>query len=140
MKSIYPSNWRQSHIGLIFLRVVISIIIFSHGFHRFTFDGSEPFGQWLTEQGFPAGFYLAWTVTLFELAGAVLLALGIKKLPICLAFIGVYSVGLVMVHLPHGWFVVGSGSNGIEYSVLIIASLICIAWPQKSNNSWSSQR
>lgn len=38
-----------------------------------------------------------------------------------------------MVHLPHGWFVVGSGSNGIEYSLLIIASLVAISWPQLSN-------
>ena len=32
-----------------------------------------------------------------------------------------------MVHAPNGWFVVGAGRNGAEYSVLIIASLVAVA-------------
>jgi putative oxidoreductase len=31
-----------------------------------------------------------------------------------------------MVHAPEGWFVVGLGRNGAEYSVLLIACLMCV--------------
>src|SRR5690606_41102075 len=35
----------------------------------------------------------------------------------------VIASGIVMVHLPQGWFTVGHGSGGMEYSVLILAVL-----------------
>ena len=33
---------------------------------------------------------------------------------------------IVLVHAPAGWFVVGLGRNGAEYSVLLIACLLCV--------------
>ena len=33
-----------------------------------------------------------------------------------------------MVHWKEGWFVVGAGRNGMEYSALLIASLLAIAY------------
>ena len=39
-----------------------------------------------------------------------------------------------MVHMPAGWFVVGLGRNGMEYSVLLIACLAMLAyvhWPRR---------
>ena len=35
---------------------------------------------------------------------------------------------MILVHLPAGWFVVGGGRNGMEYSVLLIVALLGIAW------------
>ncbi len=35
-------------------------------------------------------------------------------------------MGIVLVHAPAGWFVVGHGRNGMEYSVLLIAALLCV--------------
>ena len=37
-------------------------------------------------------------------------------------------MGIVLVHAPSGWFVVGGGRNGMEYSVLLIAVLLAQAW------------
>ena len=34
------------------------------------------------------------------------------------------ATGIALVHAPAGWFVVGLGRNGVEYSVLI---LFCLA-------------
>ncbi|GLX77316.1 hypothetical protein tinsulaeT_06560 [Thalassotalea insulae] len=116
--------------AFIILRFIVAIIIASHGWHRLLSGGYEPFGQWLTGRGFPFGLALAWGVTLVEVLGSPILAWG-KKLPyLCNMYIGIYFTGLVLVHWQHGWFVVGSGSNGIEYSVLLIAALICIGYPQ----------
>ena len=120
----------REELSFFFLRCVTGIIIASHGWHRLFTGGYEPFGGWLTGEGFPFGFELALGITLFEILGSLFLIAG-KKLPyICAAFIIVYFAGLILVHLPNGWFVVGSGSNGIEYSVLLITSLFCIGYPK----------
>jgi len=34
----------------------------------------------------------------------------------------------VLVHYPDGWFVVGAGRNGMEYSMMLLAGLIAVAW------------
>ena len=44
-----------------------------------------------------------------------------------MAALTVYESGLVF-HFPEGWFVVGAGRNGMEYSVLLIAVLAALAW------------
>jgi len=120
----------REEFSLLFLRSITGIIIASHGWHRLLTGGYEPFGGWLTSEGFPFGLSIALAITLFEIIGAVFLVAG-KKLPyICTIYILIYLTGLILVHLPHGWFVVGSGSNGIEYSVLLIASLFCIGYPE----------
>jgi len=130
----------KEELAFIVLRVMVAIIIATHGWHRFLSGGYEPFGGWLSSQGFPFGLAIAWGITLFEIVGSPLLALG-KKLPyLCATYIVIYLTGVFMVHLPNGWFVVGSGTNGVEYSLLLIVSLFCIGYPQykKSNNSISS--
>lgn len=112
------------------LRLALSIIIASHGWHRLITGGYEPFGQWLESQGLPLGFALALFITLFEVVGSLILAWGKGLAGLCTIYIAIYFSGLVMVHWPQGWFVVGSGRNGIEYSVLIIAALLSIALPE----------
>jgi len=120
----------REELSFLLLRIITGIIIASHGWHRLLTGGYEPFGGWLTSQGLPFGLGLASGITFFEIIGSLFLVAG-KKLPyICTIFILIYLSGLILVHLPHGWFVVGSGSNGIEYSVLLIASLFCIGYPE----------
>jgi uncharacterized membrane protein YphA (DoxX/SURF4 family) len=34
------------------------------------------------------------------------------------------AAGIALVHWPAGWFVVGAGRNGMEYSILLI---LCLA-------------
>ncbi len=43
-----------------------------------------------------------------------------------LAYAFLYLMGIVMVHAQDGWFVVGKGRNGAEYSVLLIVALLCV--------------
>ncbi|NQZ89557.1 MAG: DoxX family protein [Colwellia sp.] len=120
----------REELSFFLLRCITGVIIASHGWHRLLTGGYEPFGGWLTGEGFPFGLWIALGITLFEIIGSVFLVAG-KKLPyICTTYILIYFTGLILVHLPHGWFVVGSGSNGIEYSVLLIASLFCIGYPE----------
>lgn len=53
-------------------------------------------------------------------------------LPLCLLYSAIYAMGIALVHAPAGWFVVGLGRNGAEYSVLLIVVLLCVGWQSAS--------
>lgn len=112
--------------AIIILRVVMGIIFVTHGIARL-YHGSVPdFGNYLNSQGLMIGVPLAWIITIGELVSGSLLAVGIK-VRYCAAFHGlIIASGLLMVHLPNGWFVVGHGSGGVEYSVLILAVVLVL--------------
>jgi putative oxidoreductase len=116
----------RNRVGWIVLRVTLAGLIAAHGWYRLLTGGSQGFGGWLASQGIPFGLYVAWAITLIEVAGSALLALGIAVFPITTILAPIYLAGIVMVHAPAGWFVVGAGRNGAEYSVLLIVCLICV--------------
>lgn len=86
------------------------------------------FGAWLDSLGFPFGLGIAWGVTLAEILGTPLLALRRFVFPLCCIYMAIYATGLVLVQWPAGWFVVGLGRNGMEYSVLLLVCLAAVAW------------
>jgi len=43
--------------------------------------------------------------------------------------------GIALAHFPDGWFVVGGGRNGMEYSVLLILCLVVIVLDQRRQNA-----
>jgi putative oxidoreductase len=110
------------------LRLVVSGLIAAHGWARWLAGGVEPFGTWLDSQGFPFGLGIAVGITVLEIIGTPLLALGRFTRYLSLAYAAIYIVGIVLVHAPAGWFVVGLGRNGMEYSVLLIVCLLGLAW------------
>src|SRR5262245_4982957 len=118
----------RSQLAWLVLRLVLAGLVAAHGYYRLLTGGSSGFGQWLTSQGVPFGLVVAWAVTLSEVVGSVLLALGLWVFPVTLLLSAIYVVGIAMVHAPNGWFVVGAGRNGVEYSVLLIATLLCVGF------------
>lgn len=108
------------------LRVLLAGLIAAHGWARLLAGGVAPFGKFLDAQGFPGGFYFAALVTAIEIFGSIALALGRAVAPLCALFAFIYIMGIVLVHAKAGWFVVGLGRNGAEYSVLLIACLIAV--------------
>ena len=103
-------------------------MIAAHGWARMLADAIMPFGDYLGGQGFPLGHLTAWGITVFEIVGTILIMVGSRYTSyICGVFAAIYGAGIVLVHAPDGWFVVGLGRNGMEYSVLLIASLALIA-------------
>jgi putative oxidoreductase len=114
--------------SLTVLRWLLAGLIAIHGWFRFLSGGYAPFGEFLTLQGFPLGGWIAIAVTAYEIIGTPLLAMGRAVLPLCLGYVGIYLMGIALVHYPAGWFVVGAGRNGMEYSVLLIACLLLVAW------------
>ncbi len=114
--------------ALIFLRVILAALLFVHGAARIAYGTVDDFGGFLGSQGFPLGFYLAWGITLYEIVGSVLLAAGFYTWIIALIFALHLVDGIWLVHWKEGWFVVGAGRNGMEYSVLLIACFLTVAY------------
>lgn len=116
--------------SLSIVRVALAILIFIHGaFRAFHWDPNVTgFGQWLSSLGFPEGFYWAAAVTIYELIAPLFILARRFVTVACLGHIGIIALGAVLVHYPAGWFVVGAGRNGMEYSVLLLVGLIAVAW------------
>ncbi len=107
-------------------RVVLSLLLIIHGVVRLSVGGALHFGTYLEGEGIPAGTIIAYLLTFFEIVGGCLLALRVYAKWIVPVFLLEIILGLIMVHAKEGWFVVGYGRNGSEYSVLIIISLVLI--------------
>lgn len=116
----------RSILGWTAIRLALAMLIAAHGWARFLAGGVVPFGEWLNGLGIPFGLGIAVFITVFEVVGSALLALRIIVLPLTLVFAFIYAMGIVLVHAPEGWFVVGLGRNGAEYSVLLIVCLLCV--------------
>ena len=114
--------------ALTLIRVVLAAVMFAHGAARISAGTVGGFGEFLGSQGIPFGFYVAWGITLFEIIGSVLLAAGFYTWIIALIFALQLAVGIALVHYKEGWFVVGHGRNGMEFSAVLIASLLAIAY------------
>lgn len=112
---------------LVFLRMLSAALLFVHGAARAINNGVAPFGEFLAQQGLPLGSAIAWGITIFELTGTVALAAGRYIVPSCAILILELAAGIALVHARAGWFVVGAGRNGVEYSVLLIGVLLAVA-------------
>lgn len=117
---LYPSH------APIVLRIALAIIFASHGLTRLLMERITPFGAALDSWGFPYGIAWAWGVTAFEIIAAVLLIANRQVRLVCLLLIVEMITGIIFVHWKHGWFVVGHGQNGMEYSVMLIAGLLAL--------------
>ena len=110
--------------GVTILRAAVAAIFVIHGIARARLGIVGDFGGFLTATGFPAGVAIAWLLTIVEIAGGLALAAGLAVRPLAAWFAVQILAGIALVHGPAGWFVVGAGRNGAEYSALI---LVCLA-------------
>lgn len=129
------STSQHTHQGLLIIRVALSILLLIHGITRAYLGTVGGFGEFLTGNGIPLGLAVAWFVTIFELTASLVMASGRFVTPIACVFMSIYACGIWLVHWSQGWFVVGAGRGGMEYSVLIIACLAGLAWAHRSDFS-----
>lgn len=117
---------RRVAVGLTVLRMALASVFVVHGIARMVNGTVGGFGQFLGSQGLPLGTAIAWTLTLVEVAGGVAFALGFFVRPLCAWYAAQILTGIALVHWSAGWFVVGAGRGGMEYSVLIVACLAAV--------------
>ncbi len=110
------------------LRLAVAIILFMHSIPGMFNNGINDFGNhYLNEVGFaPAGVPLAWAIKLSHVAAAICLLLNKYVKWAAVITILILVAGIVMVHFKEGWFVVGGGSNGVEFNFLLIAVLVTL--------------
>ena len=128
----------KEQMALIGLRVLLSGLIAAHGWARWLAGGVAPFGEWLDAQGFPMGLAIAIAITAIEIAGTPVFAYGWGVFYLSLVYSGIYLAGLFLVHASEGWFVVGLGRNGVEYSVLLVFCFLMMAYIHKPGRPASS--
>lgn len=134
------ANADRIEFSLSIVRIVLAVLIFIHGAYRASHWDPHVtgFGDWLTSLGFPAGLYWAAAVTVYELIAPFFILARRYVMLAAIGHIGIIALGIVLVHFPEGWFVVGAGRNGMEYSVLLLVGLMAIAWayaPRKAQAS-----
>ena len=124
----------MNKISHLLLRCAVAIILLIHSIPGMFNNGVNDFGNlYLNEIGFaPVGLYLAWAIKLSHVAAAILLIINKWVIPASIVTITILVAGIFMVHLPNGWFVVGGGTNGVEYNFLLITVLTSlIFWRKK---------
>ena len=122
--------------GLAVVRVVVSILLGVHGVTRALEGSVHGLGDFLASQGIPFGHALAIGITSFEIVGSLLMMIGLWVRFIAPVHAAVLLAGIVMVHAKNGWFVVGRGTGGVEYSVLLIGCLLGLtleSWRARGN-------
>lgn len=118
-------NGLNPELGLTILRVVLGVIFLAHGVPKLL-AGAEGTMAFFGSLGIPATGFAAWFITLLESAGGLLLLLGWLVTPAALLLAVHMFTGIVLVHAANGFYVVGPGQGGIEFNLLLIASLLAM--------------
>lgn len=113
-------------LGLAVLRVVTGVIFVAHGAPKLFGGGVADLDAFLVSVGFPLPSFFAWVVTLLEFFGGLALVVGLLVTPIALLFVVEMFAGIVLVHADNGFYVLGGGQGGIEFNLLLIASMLAL--------------
>lgn len=111
--------------GLAILRVVTGLIFVMHGYPKL-FGGIEGTAGFLGSVGVPVPTVAAWFVALLETFGGLALILGLFVAPVAILFAIHMLTGIVLVHAANGFYVVGPGQGGVEFNLLLIASMLAL--------------
>lgn len=114
--------------GLDVVRIAIGLVLMVHPIYRVVDGDVAGFGKFLSSVHFPFGAALAWFVTILSFFCSVGLIFNRMVAFSCMGHICILAFGIVLDHAADGWFVVGGGTNGMEYSVTLIAGLSAVLW------------
>lgn len=120
------------------LRLALATIFLSHSLHGiFTGNDVNNFGNlFLNQIGFaPFGVYIAWVVVISQVITSVFLLLNKYTKIASIINIIILLTGIITVHFKEGWFVVGGGRNGIEFSFVLIVILLTLILKKKKTTN-----
>jgi len=124
----FAASSSRPQTGLSIVRIIVAILLAVHSITRMAKGDVTGFGEYLGSVGFPLGVALAWFITVSTLLSSIALVLNRLVIPASACHIIVLAFGIALDHVHDGWFVVGGGSNGMEYSVCLISCLVAVAW------------
>jgi len=115
-------------LGLAILRVVLGVIFIAHAAPSL-FGGIEGTTALMGSIGIPFPETAAWTVSVLGFLGGLSLIAGFLVTPVALLLAAYVMLGIVLVHAARGFYVLGpSASGGIEYNLLLTASLLMLVF------------
>jgi putative oxidoreductase len=126
----------MEHYGPAVLRVMVGITFIAHGaqklFGIWGGAGLAGTGAYFDSIGLSPGFPLAVAVGLTEFAGGLLLTAGTLT-PYAAAALVLTMLGAILkVHLANGyflnWAITPGKGHGVEYNLVLIAALVCLAF------------
>jgi putative oxidoreductase len=133
-------EWIKTNLDRTFLlRFGLMVIMIMHGIPSFVEGSVIDFGNALTE-AFGFGFMGIPTAILVKAIHVLTIpALLFNKYlkPLALLNIIIFVMGIVLIHWKHGWYVVGGGSEGVEFNFLLIFSFATFVFPNGLVN-WKS--
>lgn len=113
--------------AIVLLRISVALVFMAHALVR-VINGTIPeFSLFLDSKGFMFSKAIVWLITVFEIAGSVLLALGYFIKWLAAGFIFILLAGIVLIHASLGWFVGEHGTGGSEYSFILVMTLVMVA-------------
>lgn len=112
-------------LGMAILRVVIAVIYMAHGIPKLL-GGIPGTAEFFASLGIPAPTLAAWFIALLESVGGLLLLIGLFVVPVAVLLCIHMLVGIVLVHAPEGFYVIGPGQGGIAFNLLLIAGLLAL--------------
>lgn len=120
-------NGMNPELGLTILRIVLGVIFIAHGLPKLT-GGIEGTAQFFGGLGIPAPMLAAWFIALLETLGGITLVIGLFVTPAALLLTAHMLTGLILVHAPNGFYVIGPGSGGVEFNLILAASLLAMVF------------
>ncbi len=106
------------------------MILFMHSVPGMFNGGVNDFGNlYLNPLGFGwFGLPVAWLIKLSHVG--MIISLMTNRLIIWMGWItiAILTIGIIIVHSPNGWFVVGGGTNGVEFNFLLIFALLSVMY------------
>ena len=125
-----PSHDEGRSLALV--RVAVAAILLTHALSALAHpDQLQGLGQLLGAHGLPPA--LAWALLLLQVACSAALLARRAVLAACAGHLLVLAAGIGMLYAPY-WYIVGGavvdGHPGMEFSVLLMACLLGLAWAQ----------
>lgn len=121
------NNLLSPRLGQMILRIALGVIFVAHGASKlFGEPGVTGTAGFFGQLGIPVPFLSAWLITLLEFVGGMFLIVGLFVVPTAILLALHMATGIVLVHAPNGFYVIGPGSGGVEFNLLLIAGLLSI--------------
>lgn len=122
MNKKYFNLHNNIKIDTLFIRFALSVIMMMHSVPSFiTMDVLNFGSDYLAPKGFGVlGVPLAILIKLIQLVSIPALVFNEFLKLFSVLNICILLAGIIMIHFNEGWYVVGGGSNGIEFNFLLI--------------------
>lgn len=124
-------EWIKNNLDRTFLlRFGLSVIMIMHGLPSFIEMSVLDFGKgmesWFGFMGLPLAIF----VKLIHVVTIPALWFNKYLKPLAILNIIIFLMGIILVHAKNGWYVVGGGSEGVEFNWLLIFSFATFIFPE----------